>query len=73
MKVWYDNDDNESNFLKRPPPKTTLMDFMTSLKISNDSKQSTDNENQKLKDRYEKKTRNTEQNSQTNKIHNEID
>lgn len=33
----YDNDDGESNFFKRPPPKNTLMDFMTTLKISNDT------------------------------------
>jgi len=63
----YDNDDNDSNFLKRPPPKNTLMDFMTSLTISNDTKQPTDNDNHKLKDRYENKRRNTEQYYQTNK------
>jgi len=68
----YNNDDKESNFLKRPPPKTTLMDFMTSLKISNDSKQTIDNENQKLKDRYETKRRNPEQYYQTNKTNNGI-
>ncbi len=62
----YDNDDNESNFLKRPPPKTTLMDFMTSFKISADTKPPIDNENQKLKERYEKKTRNSEQYYKTN-------
>jgi hypothetical protein len=62
----YDNDDNESNFLKRPPPKNTLMDFMTSLKISNDTKQTIDNDNQKLKDRYENKRRNPEQYYKTN-------
>jgi hypothetical protein len=68
----YDNDDNESNFLKRPPPKTTLMDFMTSFKISTDSKPPIDTENQKLKERYEKKTRNSEQYYQTNKTNNGI-
>lgn len=65
----YDNDDNGSNFLKRPPPKT-LMDFMT-LKISDDSKPSTDNENQKLKDRSDiNKRRNPEQNYPSNKLNN---
>ncbi len=34
----YDNNDGENNFFKRPPPKNTLMDFMTSLKISNNTK-----------------------------------
>jgi hypothetical protein len=62
----YDNDDNGSNFLKGPPPKTTLMDFMTSLKISNDLKQINDNDNQKLKDRNEIKRRNPEQYYKTN-------
>lgn len=33
----YENEDGETSFFKRPPPKTTLMDFMTSLKISDDS------------------------------------
>jgi hypothetical protein len=68
----YDNDDNESNFLKRPPPKTTLMDFMTSLKISNDTKPTVDNDNQKIKDRYDNKRRNPEQYYQTNKTNNGI-
>jgi len=46
----YDNNDGgESNFLKRPPPKNTLMDFMTSLKISND------NENEKPKEHNTKR------------------
>ncbi|CAF4494499.1 unnamed protein product, partial [Rotaria sp. Silwood1] len=57
----YDNNDNTSNFLKGPPPKNTLMDFMTSVKISNDFKQTIDNDNQKLKDRHENKRRNTDQ------------
>jgi hypothetical protein len=68
----YDNDDSESNFLKRPPPKNTLMDFMTSLKISNDSKQPVDDENQKFKDRPDTKRRNNEQYYQTNKPSNGI-
>lgn len=66
----YDKDDNETNFLKRPPPKTTLMDFMTTLKISNDTKPIVDNDNQKLKDRYEPKRRNPEQYHKTNNGHN---
>jgi hypothetical protein len=68
----YDNEDNESNFLKRPPPKNTLMDFMTSLKISNDPKQTVDNDNQKSKERYDNKRRNPEQYYQTNKTNNGI-
>ncbi|CAF0750284.1 unnamed protein product [Adineta steineri] len=69
----HDNDDNESNFLKRPPPKNTLMDFMTSLKISNDTKQINDNnDNQKSKERFENKRQNTEQYYQTNKTNNGI-
>ena len=68
----YDNDDNESNFLKRPPPKNTLMDFMTTLKISNDPKQTVDNDNQKSKERYDNKRRNPDQYYQTNKTNNGI-
>lgn len=64
----YDNDDNGSNFLKRPPPKT-LMDFMT-LKISDDSKASMDNENPKLKDRSDNKRRNPEHYHSSNKMNN---
>lgn len=39
--------DNETNFFKRPPPKSTLMDFITTLKISND------NESDKNKERID--------------------
>jgi len=39
--------DNETNFFKRPPPKSTLMDFITTLKISND------NESDKSKERVD--------------------
>ena len=67
----YDNDDNESNFSKRPP-KTTLMDFITSLKISDDSKPTIDNENPKLKDRSETKRRNPEQYYSTTKSNNSL-
>ncbi|CAF1526720.1 unnamed protein product [Adineta ricciae] len=52
------NEDNESNFVKRPPPKTTLMDFMPSWKNSNETKATNDNENQKVKERSENKRRN---------------
>ena len=46
------------------------MDFMT-LKISDDSKASIDNENQKIKDRFEmNKRRNPEQNYPSNKPNN---
>ncbi|CAF0984640.1 unnamed protein product [Rotaria sp. Silwood1] len=58
----YDNDEGETNFFKRPPPKNTLMDFMTSLKLSND------NENEKSKERYDNNKRryNNEQYNGTN-------
>ncbi|CAF1153962.1 unnamed protein product [Rotaria sordida] len=66
----YDNDDSgETNFFKRPPPKNTLMDFMTSLKISNE------NENEKSKERYDnniKRRYNNEQSNGTNKINSQI-
>ncbi|CAF2125629.1 unnamed protein product [Rotaria magnacalcarata] len=68
----HDNDDSGSNFLKGPPPKNTLMDFMTSLKISNDTKQTVDNDNLKVKDRHENKRRNTEHHYQTNKHNDSI-
>lgn len=69
----YDNDDSPSNFLKRPLPKTTLMDFMTSLKITNDIKQISDDENQILKDRHETKRRNTDHHYQTFKQNPNVD
>ncbi|CAF3400706.1 unnamed protein product [Rotaria socialis] len=58
----YDNDDGETNFFKRPPPKNTLMDFMTSLKLSND------NENEKSKEGHDNHKRrfHNEQNNGTN-------
>ncbi|CAF2403546.1 unnamed protein product [Rotaria sp. Silwood2] len=56
----YDNDDNETNFFKRPPPKNTLMDFMTSLKLSND------NENEKFKERYDNNNKRRYNNEQYN-------
>lgn len=49
----YDNDDGENNFVKRPPPKTTLIDFMPQLKISVES------ENEKTKERNGKRRTNT--------------
>jgi len=39
----YDNSTGETNFLKGPPPKTTLMDFMTKLKLTDDVKTTPDN------------------------------
>lgn len=49
----YDNEDGETSFVKRPPPKTTLIDFMPQLKISVDS------ENEKTKERNGKRRNNT--------------
>jgi hypothetical protein len=62
----HDNDDADGNFFKRPPPKTTLMDFMTSLKISSDV------ENDKVKERPSNGKRRHHQESypSTTKTHN---
>lgn len=57
----YDNDDGETNFGKRPPPKTTLMDFMTSLKLSDD------HEKGKERPVTTKRRSNNDQNYQTTK------
>ena len=49
----YDTDDGEAKILKRPPPKNTLMDFMTSLKLSNDTEPEKSKErNDNVKRRY---------------------
>ncbi|CAF3725532.1 unnamed protein product [Adineta steineri] len=56
----YDNEDGDNNFLKRPPPKNTLMDFMTTLKISNVT------ENEKPKERNDKRRYNNDTNSTNN-------
>jgi len=53
----YENDDNENNFGKRPPPKTTLIDFMPQLKNSLDI------ENEKGKERNGKRRTNTSETS----------
>lgn len=42
----------ETNFFKRPPAKNTLMDFMTTLKISRDSKLNHDEEKSKMKENF---------------------
>ncbi len=51
----YDNDGGENNFSKRPPPKNTLMDFMTTLNIAND------NENDKPKENKRQSNGNNDQ------------
>ena len=50
----YENEDGESHFRKGPPPKNTLMDFMTSLNLSNV------NEDDKVKERTEKRRYNND-------------
>ncbi|CAF0792830.1 unnamed protein product [Adineta ricciae] len=54
----YDNDDGDTNFHKRPPPKNTLMDFMSTLKIADSN-----NENEKSKERFDKRRYNNEPNT----------
>lgn len=66
----YDTDDGEASFFKRPPPKNTLMDFITSLKISDS------NEKEKSKERSDNSKRryNNEQyngNNSTTKLNNQ--
>jgi hypothetical protein len=56
----YENEDGETNFRKGPPPKTTLMDFMTSLKLSNA------NDNDTVKERNEKRRYNNDVNATNN-------
>ncbi len=58
----YDNDGGENNFLKRPPPKNTLMDFMTSLNISND------NEHEKSKERFDNNNNKRQSNGNNDQI-----
>ena len=57
----YDNDDGESNFFKRPPPKNTLMDFMTSFKIADGTKEAIDDEQSKFRENHDQKRRYHEQ------------
>jgi hypothetical protein len=64
----YDNEDEEPNFLKRPPPKTTLMDFMSvALKLndtsSSDMIKQDDGENFKTKERNEGRRRHNNNNN----------
>ena len=54
------NNGGETNFFKRPPAKNTLMDFMTTLKISRDSKINNEEEKMKSKEFFETKRRNNE-------------
>lgn len=66
----YDNElssGGESGFFKRAPPKSTLMDYMTSLKLSHETKASNNDENEKLRDRSETKRRTEEPFHSTNK------
>ena len=70
----YDNElsgGGESSFLKRPPPKSTLMDYMTSLKISHEIKPVSNDENEKSKDRPESKRRTDDSFHPPNKNHQE--
>ncbi|UJR20757.1 hypothetical protein I4U23_023875 [Adineta vaga] len=59
----YDNDDGDTNFHKRPPPKNTLMDFMSSLKIADV------NENEKPKERPDKRRFNNETHTTNHQPH----
>ena len=59
----YDNElssGGEPSFFKRAPPKSTLMDYMTSLKLSHETKPGSNDENEKSKDRSETKRRTEE-------------
>jgi hypothetical protein len=62
------NDGDEENFFKRPPAKSTLMDFMTSVKITNDTKPMANGDNQNFRNVSETKRRQNERNDSTAQV-----